>query len=194
MRKKFALQFLAMVVPVLSALGQTYRIDPSHTSITTKVMRFGVVKVVGRFTNVSGNISYNAEEPAKTKADIVVKADSYTANNPEGEKAVKGQTFLDAATFPEIKVAVKGLVKAANGFIVTADLTLHGVTKQVSFSAVINGPALDLPTNKQSIGISASLTINRQDFGMTMAGKLPNGATIIGNEVEIEINALALAQ
>lgn len=194
MRKKLALQFLAMVVPVLSALGQTYKIDPGHTSITSKVMRFGVVKVVGRFTNVSGNISYNAEDPAKTKAEIVVKADSYTANNPEGEKAVKGQTFLDAATFPEIKVVVKGLVKAANGFTVTADLTLHGVTKQVSFSAVINGPALDLPTSKQSIGISASLTINRQDYGMTMAGKLPNGSTIIGNEVEIEINALALVQ
>lgn len=59
---------------------------------------------------------------------------------------------------------------------------------------MINGPALDLPTSKQSIGISALFTINRQDFGMTMAGKLPNGAPIIGNEVEIEINALAIAQ
>lgn len=112
MRKpRLALQLLILIAPILSAIGQTYKIDPGHTSIASKVMRFGVVKVVGWFTNVSGSVSYDAADPGKTKAEIVVAADSYVANNPEGEKAVKGQTFLDAASFPEIKVVVKGLVK-----------------------------------------------------------------------------------
>lgn len=175
--------------------AQQFTLDNGHTAVTTKVMRFGVVKVVGRFTSVSGSVFLNLNEPAKTTAEITIKSDSYWANNIEGEKAVKSLAFLDAPNYPEIKFVVKGLkLQADKSFLATGELTLHGVTKEISLPVAIVGPSLDLPTGKQSIGISAMIKINRQDYGISMARKMPNGLDVIGNEVEIEINALAVAQ
>ncbi len=154
----------------LTISAQQFVIDAGHTAVTTKVMRFGVVKVVERFTDVTGSINYNASDPSKTSAEIVVKFDSYSANNIEGEKAIKSKVFLDAATFPEIKFVTKSMTKSENGYKVVADLTLHGVTKEVSFTDTLTGP-----TGKQSIGIAVMITINRQDFGIRMAAKLPTG-------------------
>lgn len=177
-----------------ASVAQKYTIDNGHTAITTKVMRFGVVKVVGRFNTVSGLVTYNPASPGTTSAEIILKADSYTANNLEGEMAVKSLAFLDVATYPEIKFVVKSLKQVDKSFIATGELTLHGVTKEISFPVYIIGPSGDLPTGKQSIGISAELKITRQDYGISMARRMPNGQDVIGNDVEIEINALALAQ
>ena len=178
----------------LATNAQRYAIDPGHTAVVSKVMRFGVVKVVGRFNSVSGTINFNPANLSGATAEISIKTDSYTANNEGGENAVKSSQFLDAGKFPEIKMTLKSLTKSDKNFIVLATITLHGITKDISFPVSINGPMMDLPTQKQSLGISGLFTINRQDFGMTMNRKLPSGAEVIGNEVEIEINALALAE
>ena len=157
-------------------------------------MRFEVVKVLDRFNSVSGTVNYNAGDVTKTTDNIKILSDSYSANNTEGENAIKSPVFLDAKKYPEINIVVKSLTKNAAGFDVKADLTLHGVTKEVSFPVLLTGPSMDLPTQKQSIGVMGKLVINRQDFGIKMAAKMPSGGMVVGNEVEIEINALAIAQ
>jgi polyisoprenoid-binding protein YceI len=176
------------------AAAQTYSIDPGHTAVTSKVMRFGVVKVVGRFNSVSGRINFDSQNPAATTGEIVIQTDSYSANNIEGEKAIKSPAFLDVAKFPEIKFLIKELTKSPNGFNVIATLTLHGISKDITFPVTIHGPLPDLPTGKKSIGIAGMVTINRQDFAIGMSRKTPGGEDIIGQQVEIEVNALALAQ
>lgn len=178
----------------LLTTAQVFKIDNGHTAVTSKVMRFETVKVLGRFNAVSGTVNYNASDVTKTTASIEILSDSYSANNVEGENAIKSAAFLDTKKYPQITFVVKSLARNAGGFDLTADLTLHGVTKEVSFPVLITGPSLDLPTQKQSIGIMGKLVINRQDFGIKMAAKLPSGGMIVGNEVEIEINALAIAQ
>lgn len=187
------LLFLYILLEYYST-AQVFTIDNGHTAVTSKVLRFDVVKVVGRFNSVSGTIRYDNTDPSKTSALVTVLADSYSANNPEGEKAIKSTAFLDVSSYPEIKFVTKSFTKAGVGFHVTADLTLHGVTKEVMFPVIIAGPSLDLLTRKQSIGVRGILTINRQDFGIKMSAKMPSGALVIGNEVEIEINALAISQ
>lgn len=173
--------------------AQMFTIDNGHTAITSKVMRFDVVKVLGRFNTVSGSVNYNATDPTKTTAEITITADSYFANNPDGEAAIKSPAFLDVKKYPEIKLVTKSLTKRDAGYEVTAELTLHGVTKMITFPVMISGPSIDLPTRKPSIGITGIFTINRQDFGITMAAKMPSGGMVVGNEVEIGINALAIA-
>ena len=175
-----------------SATGQTYTIDPGHTAITSKVVRFGVVPVLGRFNDVTGEITYNPEQSDQTEASIIIKTDSYVANNPDGEKAVKSEAFLNTAAFPEMAFEVTGLKKTDDGYVTTGTLTLHGVTKEVHFPVSITGPMIDLPTRKQSIGITGSLNINRLDYGVGSEMKLPSGTEIIGNEVVIEFYVLAI--
>lgn len=130
--------------------AQTFQIDNGHTSITTRIMRFEVVKVIGRFNSVSGTVNYNAADVSKTTAGIKILSDSYSANNAEGENAIKSPVFLDAKKYPEINLVVKELIRNAGGFDVKADLTLHGVTKEI-FIPSYTHRTFDRPTNSKAI-------------------------------------------
>ncbi|RNC84423.1 MAG: polyisoprenoid-binding protein [Balneola sp.] len=176
-----------------SVYSQSYTVDAGHTAITSKVMRFGVIPVLGRFNDVSGSISYNPGSPENTSATITIKTGSYVANNVDGEEAVMSDAFLNVASHPEMIFEVTKLVGKGEGLMATGTLTLHGTTKEVSIPVSITGPMMDLPTRKQSIGIVGSLTINRLDYGVGQEMKLPTGLEIIGNDVVIEFYVLALA-
>lgn len=172
--------------------AQTYDIDPGHSSVQIQVERFGVVDVVGRFKDLSGEITYDTKDISKTTAKAIIKVESYDANNIGGEKAVKSKAFLDAESFPEISFdGNKTYVKGGTNFL-KGSLTVHGVTKEIELPYTIKGPLLDLPTKKQSIALRASTMVNRQDYGIAFDKTLPNGIKIVGNEVKITIIVLAL--
>ncbi|WP_394749253.1 YceI family protein [Spongiimicrobium salis] len=177
---------------ILSA--QNYAIDSGHSTVQIQVDRFGVVDVVGRFKAISGTIAYDADAPDKTMANAIIQVDSYDANNAGGEAAVKSKAFLDAATYPEIRFSAKETMVKDGKQYFRGDLTIHGITKEVQLPFSIKGPLLDLPTKKQSIAFTSSITINRQDFGIRFNAKLPSGTSIVGDEVKITLIILALAE
>lgn len=191
MKKTFS--FITLLI-LLSGFtfSQSYTVDPGHTAVTSKVVRFGVIPVLGRFNEVSGTITYDPNSVEQTTATITTKTGSYVANNPDGEDAVKSEVFLNVQAYPEMIFEVMKLAKEGEKIIATGALTLHGTTKEVSFPVSIAGPMIDLPTRKQSIGITGALTINRLDYGVGAEMKLPNGTEIIANNVIIEFYVLAL--
>ena len=76
--------------------------------------------------------------------------------------------------------------------MVEAELTIHGETNTVQFPIEIKGPFTD-PTGATTIGITGDVTINRQDYGISFSRIMDNGELFIGNDVKIEIRALAIA-
>lgn len=187
---------MALVISVLASqlMAQKYVIDQGHSSVQIQVERFGVVDVVGRFKHVTGSITYVASDASRTTAVALIKVESYDANNPGGEDVVKSPAFLDVASYPEITFESKSVLKEGVENLLIGDLTIHGVTKEVQLPFTIKGPLLDLPTRKQSIAINASITINRQDYGISFDRKIPSGASIVSNDVKITLIILALAE
>jgi len=173
--------------------AQEYTIDGSHSAVLMKVQRFGVVNVVGRFGDVQGSLHYNPEAVADTKINISVTVDSYTANNPGGEESARGPAFLDAANHPNLFFTLTNAEEKDGGLYLTGDLTIRGVTQSIEFPAKIIGPAVDLPTRKQSIALSGTMIINRLDFGVGPDRTLPDGREIIGNKVQIDLEILGIA-
>jgi len=191
---KFKLSLLVLALLSISQInGQTFKIDPGHSSVQIQVERFGVIDVVGRFKDVSGSISFNAENISQTNAEAIIKVDSYDANNKGGEDAVKG-IFLEAEKYPEIGFKGSNMVEKDGKTYLVGDLTIHGVTKTIELPYIINGPLLDLPTQKQSIAFQASITINRQDYGISFDRQLPNGIKLVGDDVKITLIILAIAE
>lgn len=190
--KKIIFVLALLLFNVNSSFSQDYTVDPGHTAVTSKVVRFGVIPILGRFNDVSGSIYYNENALEETKATITIKTGSYLANNIDGENAVKGEAFLNTEVYPEMVFEVTRLWKKKDILMASGTLELHGVKKEISFPVSITGPMIDLPTRKQSIGISGELVINRLDFGVGSEMKLPNGIKIIGNKVVIEFYVLAL--
>ena len=191
MLKKISL-FLLLTVS-LNAYTQEFHIDPGHTAITSKVQRFGMVDVLGRFNDVEGIISYDKSDITKIKVQVTINTASYTSNNIAGEDAVKSQVFLDVRNFPQMTFNSKRVNKKDDQFIMVGDLNLHGVTKEITFPFTLLEPFKD-PTGITTIAAHATLVINRQDFGITFSKKLPNGKEFIGNEVTIELNVLGAIQ
>lgn len=175
-------------------ISQEYIIDASHSAVLMKVQRFGVVNVVGRFGDVSGTMQFNPDDLSKTKIDISVSVDSYTANNPGGEESAMSPAFLDAANHPTLSFTLTQAIENDGNPYVLGNITIHGVTKEVEFPVTFIGPALDLPTRKQSIALSCTIIINRLDFGVGPDRSLPDGTEIIGNRVEIELEILGIAK
>lgn len=182
----------ALLLLSIHAFSQSFTIDPGHTAITSKVQRFGMVNVLGRFNEVSGTIDYN-EDLTRLSTRVTIKTASYSSNNSGGEDAVKSPAFLDVANYPEITFVSTGVSQNGDRLTMTGNLTIHGVTKEVSFPFSLLEPFKD-PTGAMTIAANASLTIDRQDFGIRFNRKLPNGKDFIGNEVSIELNVLAAIQ
>ena len=187
------ISFLLLLTVSLNAYTQEFRIDSGHTAITSKVQRFGMVNVLGRFNDVEGTISYDENDITKIQAQVTINTTSYTSNNTAGEDAVKSQVFLDVRTYPQMTFSSTRVEKQDDQLIMIGDLNLHGVTKEIQFPFTLLKPFKD-PTGTTTIAAHAALVINRQDFGITFSRKLPNGKEFIGNEVTIELNVLAAVQ
>ncbi|MEM7085191.1 MAG: YceI family protein [Bacteroidota bacterium] len=193
MKIKLTIAFLFLLVASTS-IAQNYKIDAGHSLVQIQVERFGVVDVSGRFKAVEGNIQYDAENPQGTNASAIIKVDSYDANNKGGEDAVKSPAFLDAAKYPEISfTGISTQVKDGKNYL-KGNLTIHGETQMIELPYTIKGPALDLPTQKQSIAFNAAITINRQDYGLTFDRRWTNGVSLVSNDVKINLLILAIAE
>ncbi|MGB5818658.1 MAG: YceI family protein [Saonia sp.] len=193
MRAKTIL-LIAVVLFTSEIIAQTYTIDPSHSTVQIQVERFGVVAVSGRFKDVAGTITYNTEDISRTNAAAIIKVASYDANNAGGEEAVKSKAFLNQGDYPEITFkSIRTVSKAGNNYLI-GNLTIKDVTQEIELPFTIKGPLLDLPTQKQSIALDASIVINRQDYGINFDRMLPNGIPLVGNEVKITLLILAIAE
>ncbi|WP_420317423.1 YceI family protein [Ekhidna sp.] len=187
---------IAIVLTAHLSVGQSqkYIVDAGHTSVQTEVMRFGVVPVVGRFTQLSGSIAFDSANVEETKASLTIQTNSYSANNIDGDAAIKSPVFLDVSNYPEIKFELNSLEKSADGHMAKGTLELHGTKKEIEVPVTIYGPDVDLPTRKQSIGITGSLVINRTDYGVGKTMQLPNGRDIVSNDVKISFAILGIAE
>lgn len=192
---KIKLTFITVLLFLSTQLiAQKFTIDPGHSNIQIRVERFGVVDVVGRFGDVTGGFTVSSPDATIANAEAVIKVASYDANNAPGEEAVKSKAFLDATSFPEIIFkGMKSIKKNGKDYLI-GELTIHGETKQIELPYTVKGPLMDLPSQKQSIAFEAATTINRQDYGISFDRKLPDGSSLIGNDVKISLTVLALAE
>ena len=94
------------------------------------------------------------------------------------------ETSLMLATSPEM---VRPDLIGGADYAVTGDLTLHGVTKSVTFAVEdVSEPSKD-PWGNHRIGLSATTKIHRKDFGLTWNSPLETGGVLVGEEVTINL-------
>ncbi len=173
--------------------GDTYQIDPSHSSVAFSVRHLVINKVRGNFKEFSGTISYDEADIAKSSVDVNIKAASINTENEGRDNHLRSPEFFDAENHPEITFVSKQISKKGEELVVSGEFTMHGVTKEVSIPFEVVGKIVD-PWGKTRIGIEASLTLNRQDYGVSWSNAMDNGGLVVGNEVRIELNIEAVKQ
>ncbi|MCS6874578.1 MAG: YceI family protein [Pyrinomonadaceae bacterium] len=172
----------------------TYTFDQAHTAIGFRVKHLGLVEVPGYFRNFTGTIKYDAKDISKSSVEFSAKTASIDTGVEARDGHLRSADFFDVEKYPEMTFKSTKVEKLANGYQITGDLTIKGVTKQISFPFQITGI---LPKNQRSterMGVVAETKINRRDFGITYGGNLPNGTPMISDEVKIYLQIEATKQ
>lgn len=180
----------ALVVLVSSAPGEalTYKIDTAHSNVGFSI-RHLVSKVRGSFDQFSGTLHYDPEAPGKSKVSATIDVSSIDTGNDRRDDHLRSPDFFGVENYPTITFESTGARKDGDRLMVTGDLTMHGVTRQVTLPVEVLGTGVH-PRSKEPIaGFSAELKLNRSDYGVN-SWTDPTG--IVGDEVSVTINIEAV--
>ena len=177
----------AFLVPQAPATPNTWQIDPAHTSAQFSAKHMLVSTVRGTLGKVTGSVDYDGASVQSIKADVVIDVAGLSTANESRDKDLRSPNFLDVEKFPTITFKSKQVEAAGTGkFRLIGDLTIHGVTKEVTLNC--DGPSPILKTAQgQRVGASAALVINRRDFGLQYS-RMIEAAPIVGDEIAINID------
>jgi polyisoprenoid-binding protein YceI len=169
----------------------SWNIDPVHSSVTFKI-RHLVSRVQGEFKEFSGTITYDPADAAAGSVEVVIAAASIDTKNDNRDKDLRSAKFFDVETYPDITFKSTKVEKTEDGDLkVSGDLTMHGITRPVVLDAEFLGSGPH-PRGGQVAGFSATTTLNRKDFGITWNRVLDAGGTLLGDDVQVEINLEAV--
>lgn len=170
----------------------TYEIDSTHSSVHFSVRHMMLSNVRGEFTKVAGTIRYDPENPASSSVEAKIDVSSINTRDAQRDTHLKSPDFLEAEKYPEITFKSRRVEVQNGGGKVIGDLTIHGVTREVTLD--VEGPTEELkdPWGFQRVGGSATTKISRKDFGMTWGPALETGGLVVGDEVKITIDIEAV--
>lgn len=181
---------LAMAVPSF-AQTDTWAVDGAHSKAVFSVRHLGISTVRGEFSGASGQAQIDDKDI--TKSQITVSLDVATVNTGQSgrDNDLRSPNFFDVAQFPTMSFKSKSISKGAGGNLkLVGDLTIHGVTKEVTFDVDGPTPAIKDPFGKGGFrrGASATAKINRKDFGITWNHLMDGGGVVVSDEVSITID------
>ena len=178
-----------------AATATTYKVDPSHTSVSFRI-RHLFTQVEGRFTAFSGTIEFEPDAPAKTRVSGEIDASSIDTNNQKRDKHLRSSDFFNVETYPKITFAstsASGIDVAGKKGKLHGELSMHGVKKSVTLDVEYLGSGTD-PWGNRRGGFSAHTTLNRKDFGLNWNEALETGGFLVGDEVEIRLSVEGLVE
>jgi len=170
----------------------TYAIDPAHSAVHFSVRHMMLSNVRGEFTKLSGTVKVDSDNPANSSIDATIDTTSINTRDSQRDTHLKSADFLDVEHFPTISFRSRQIQLQQDGAKVTGDLTIHGVTREITLD--VEGPTSEIkdPWGKQRVGASATAKLSRKDFGLTWNAALETGGVMVGDEVKITIDVEAV--
>ncbi len=181
---------LALAAPFALAQTSTWVSDPNHSEVDFAITHMSISKVHGLFGNVNATIQYNETDITKSSVQATIDVNTVDTGVQARDTDLRGANYFDVATYPTATFTSTSVTKSGDDLSVAGNLTLHGVTKPVVLD--VEGPTAPAADrqNRVHCGFSATVTINRTDFGI--APKMP--ATMLGNNVMLTIEIDAVKQ
>ncbi len=172
----------------------TYVIDPAHSEITFKVRHLMISNVTGQFTKFSGKMESSSDDFTDAEIDFEVDIDSIDTKNEQRDGHLKMVDFFDAAQYPKLTFQSTSFEKqGGDAYKLNGNLTIHGVTKPMSFAAESGGAAKDMYGNSR-IGFEVSGSVHRKEFGLEWNAPLETGGVVLSDEVKLLLNIELIKQ
>ncbi|MFZ0707408.1 MAG: YceI family protein [Candidatus Korobacteraceae bacterium] len=189
MKIRNAVLFLLFASLTALAQNSTWNVDPNHTAAHFTVRHMGLSNVTGTFDKVSGTAQMDEKEFAKSSVDAVIDVASVDTRVQMRDNDLRSDHFFDVAKYPTMEFKSKRIEKQGDGYKMIGDLTMHGVTREVTLNMDEPSAIMTDQHGNMHRGFSASGTINRKDWGMTYNNLLQSGEAVVGDTIKIQIDA-----
>ncbi len=174
--------------------------EPGHTAAEFCVRHMMVTYVRGHFKNVHGTLTFDPANPRASAVAVAIDAKGIWTGEPERDAHLRSADFLDVERYPEIMFKGNEVeLIGDHDYTLTGDLTIRGVTRKTALRVRYLGQ-WDTPWWEGGVdkgprtraGFVAETKINRHDFGVSWNATLDRGGIVVGDIVEIVIDAEAI--
>lgn len=179
---------VALLALMTIANAQTWQLDKSHSSVKFSVTHMMVSETEGNFKSFTGNVSAQKEDFSDLNADFSIQVNSINTDDEKRDGHLKSPDFFDAEKYPTITFKSTSFKKAdEKTYKLAGQLTMHGVTKPVTFDVKYNGTAKD-PYGNTKAGFRASTVVKRSDYNISWNKVLDTGGFALSDDVQVFVN------
>ena len=166
----------------------TWQIDASHSLVEFSVRHMMVSTAKGRFADFAGTITFDPQNLSDSSVSVQIQAHSVTTADPKRDEHLRSADFFDVEKFPTLTFKSHSVARVeGDEFRLTGDLTIHGVTREVTLDVVSFGRTAD-PWGNEKAGFGATTKIKRSDYGLLWNAALETGGVVVGDDVKIAID------
>lgn len=177
-----------------STASRAWKADTSHSAVAFVARHMVVTKVRGHFSTFDATLQVPEGSIVPESIEATIDVESIDTRNADRDAHLRSADFFDAAAFPAIAFRSTEIERTSDAdFTVRGALTIHGVTKDVSFEAHAERLGKD-PWGNERLGYEGSLRVNREDFGLTWNQVLETGSVMVSKEIAIELEIQAIPQ
>ena len=176
---------------VLTDIAGDYTIDPVHSRLGFSARHAMVATVRGQFGDFSGTAHVDTANPADSKVEVSIVANSISTGNEQRDGHLLSGDFFETEQFPNITFTSTDVARDGDEWTITGDLTIKGVTQSVAVPFELTGSAQD-PFGNVRIGFEGATTIKRSDWGMSFNAALETGGVLVSDKVKLEFDISAI--
>ncbi|MGI9492572.1 MAG: YceI family protein [Geminicoccaceae bacterium] len=160
-----AASLLAIVV-AWPAMGESYKVDPNQSFIEFRATKKGIDWMIGRFYEFEGDMIYDPKAGPKAQSiSLTIDAASLDTDNGKRDRHLRGDKFFDVDNYPIITFVSKAYEGDERGGVLSGDLTIRDITKEVAFEVKKIGEGED-STGDYRAGFEGHYVMDRTDFGL----------------------------
>ena len=176
---------------VLDDIAGDYTLDPAHSRLGFSARHAMVATVRGHFTEFTGTAHVDTANPASSKVEVSIVANSISTGNEQRDGHLLSGDFFESEQYPDVTFTSTDVSRDGDDWTITGDLTIKGITKSVAVPFEFTGSATD-PYGNVRIGFEGGTTIKRSDWGMSFNAALETGGVLVSDKVKLEFDISAI--
>ena len=167
-------------------------IDPTHSEVAFKVKHLVISTVTGYFRAFEVHAEATSDDFSGAAVAFSLDVNSIDTNQSDRDQHLKSADFFDTASFPSIAFAGK-IVNHGGEYQLQGDLTLKGITQQVTLDVTYGGTVAD-PYGQTKAGFEIEGKLNRKDYGLTWSAITEAGSVVVSDQVRLQLSVQLVKQ
>lgn len=186
---------MSTTIPATNETTTTWTIDAAHSLIEFSAKHLMITTVKGRLPGVQGSLKIDETHPEHSSVEAEFGSAGIDTGVEQRDQHLRSADFLDVEKFPAISFRSRRIEGARNqvgtSFRVVGDLTIRGVTREVTLETTYEGAGRD-PWGGNRVSFSATSKIDRRDFGLVWNQALETGGVVVSNDIKIQVEVQAV--